>query len=349
MLKPGDVLQDRYLCQEQLGSGGQGSVFAATDRRLANKRWAIKELIQPMADIAERAQKQFEQEAQVLAHLNHPGLPAVVDSFTEQGNSYLVMELVEGDDLAARVHKNGGPLAPAQVVNIGRQLCDILEYLHSRQPMPVVHRDIKPANMKLEPTGRIKLVDFGLVKVAPPGAMSGTTIRGSGTPGFAPLEQYSRQGGTDARSDLYAAACCLYFLATATIPVDSPTRASDPQAQKSARAVNPLAPQALSQVIAKGMSMAPRDRFPSADAFRAALDQALKSEAPSKPCRSCGTVITAGSRNCPNCGAVVTETAPKVRVSQPTIAVAIGCILLAALLSWLPMLPIGYVTNPTVG
>lgn len=306
MLRAGDELQGRYVCQERLGGGGQGSVYRVEDRRLRGKVWALKELTVADPALADRLQSQFESEARTLAHLDHPSLPNVVDFFTEDERHYLVMELVEGDDLERRVEIAGGPLPEAQVVDIGRQLCDILAYLHGQQPHAVIHRDLKPANVKLMDSGQVKLVDFGLAKVAARGDPSRTAIRGSGTPGFAPLEQYGQQGGTDARSDLYALGCCLYFLATAAVPPEAPDRAANPRLLKPLRSLNPGLTPELASVIERAMAVNAADRHADAAALRRDLLRTGTLHAGADAaCARCGAPLEAGRKFCARCGAPV--------------------------------------------
>ncbi|MHB8620562.1 MAG: serine/threonine protein kinase, partial [Chloroflexota bacterium] len=257
---PGDVLQDRYECLDRLGAGGQGSVYLAADRRLHGKKWAIKELQDADPALHDKLRQQFEEEARVLAHLDHNGLPKVSDYFTENDRHYLVMEFVDGDDLDAVVERQGGRLPEARAIEIGRQICTILEYLHGQRPEPVIHRDLKPANIKITSAGQVKLVDFGLAKMAAPGDLSKTAVRGSGTPGFSPLEQYSQQGGTDQRSDLYSLGCCLYFLLTTVVPPEAPDRYANPRLLRPVRAANPGVSAELAQLVEKAMALNASDR-----------------------------------------------------------------------------------------
>ena len=164
------ILRDRYQIVELVGQGGMGCVYKAEDLRLPGRLCAIKE-VQPEIGISaeDRAQlhNQFLTEASVLAQLDHPNLPKVSDFFTNDDREYLVMDFVAGDDLKEIVDtsvRQGELLEPRIVMEWARQILDTLDYLHHRQP-PVLHRDIKPANIKLTPEGRIKLVDFGLVKL----------------------------------------------------------------------------------------------------------------------------------------------------------------------------------------
>src|SRR4030067_2171870 len=205
-LQAGQTINNRYRVVKLLGQGGFGAVYRAWDSNL-RKPCAVKENL----DISPEAQRQFNREATVLANLSHPNLPRVTDYFTiEDQGQYLVMDFVEGEDLATLIQRAGeSPVAQA-ITWIG-QVADAISYLHQRVP-PVVHRDIKPANIRVTPEGRAMLVDFGLVKLFDP-QMKTTIGARAVTPGFAPPEQYG-QGSTDPRTDIYALGATMYNITT---------------------------------------------------------------------------------------------------------------------------------------
>ncbi|MCP5095958.1 MAG: serine/threonine protein kinase, partial [Chloroflexi bacterium] len=161
------ILRERYKLTNIVGQGGMGNVYRAEDLRLPGRLCAIKE-VQPdpnaSPEMQAQSQSQFLQEASILAQLDHPGLPKVSDFFAENGRDYLVMDYVPGNDLREVLLENKGPLPESSLISWAGQIMDALAYLHRQDP-PVLHRDIKPANIKLTPDNRIKLVDFGLVKV----------------------------------------------------------------------------------------------------------------------------------------------------------------------------------------
>ena len=179
----------------------------------------------------------------MLANLDHPNLPKVSDYFSDGGNEYIVMEYVEGEDLASVLARHGGPLPEQSVLPWADQVLDALEYLHGQRPNPILHRDIKPANIILTPQGRIKLVDFGLVKLLDPNnPHTATAMKGMGTPEYTPLEQYaSGVGHTDARSDIYALGATLYHLLTGVGPGQRATTVAEPGQPRRAEAVGTVA------------------------------------------------------------------------------------------------------------
>ena len=186
-LQPGDRLRNRYNIMGFIGAGGMGTVYLADDNRLDGRQCAIKEIIlqSNLSDeVVQNVRKQFHQEASTLARLDHPGLPKVSDYFSIDERDYRVMDFVPGQNLleiTTEARRQACYLDQATVIEWMDQLCDTLSYLHSRRP-PVLHRDIKPANIKLTPEGRLKLVDFGLVKPLDPNDPSTLTgLQGAGS------------------------------------------------------------------------------------------------------------------------------------------------------------------------
>jgi hypothetical protein len=281
MLPPNTLLQGRYEIIQQIGRGGMGAVYKATDIRLRSTVALKQTLVE-----GEALRRAFEREAQLLAGLRHPTLPRVSDHFIEGDGQFLVMEFIPGDDLGALIAQHG-PYAPDEVLRWADQLLDALEYLHTRKPS-IIHRDIKPQNLKLTDRGEIILLDFGLAK----GAAAQTRVTSTGsifgyTPHYAPLEQV--QGtGTDPRSDLYSLAATMYHLLTGTPPVDTLTRASarineepEPLPPLGALAPTLLAP--VADVLNGALSLRADQRPPSAAAMRSALRDAAHGTAPLVP------------------------------------------------------------------
>ena len=261
-LQTGQVFNNRYRIVKLLGQGGFGAVYRAWDSNL-NKPCALKENL----DVSPEAQRQFTREATVLANLSHPNLPRVTDHFILPGQGqYLVMDFVEGDDLAS-ILRQRGPVPPEQAIAWIMQVADALSYLHTRQP-PVVHRDIKPANIRLTPDGRAMLVDFGLVKIYNPQLRTTMGARAV-TPGYAPPEQYGH-GSTDARSDLYALGATLYNILTGQDPLESVQRMSGAQ-MRPVNQINPRINPAVGAAIERAMRLDPNQRFQTVAEFKVAF------------------------------------------------------------------------------
>src|SRR5581483_3940658 len=217
-LDPGTVLQNRYLIERLLGGGGMGMVYLARDQRLANRGCAIKEMVDHFIDPQQRieANEYFAREADTLAQLKHVAIPAITDRFDQRNRHYLVMEYIEGRNLEEELAANGGaPLSEGLVIDIARQLCDVLAYLHGLQPS-IIYRDLKPSNVMLTGNGRVVLVDFGIARLFK-AQRKGTMI---GTLGFAPPEQY--QGVADPRSDIYSLGATLHYVLTGRDPEKFP-------------------------------------------------------------------------------------------------------------------------------
>ena len=257
-----------------------GAVYSAEDLRLEGRVCALKE-IRPDPEAPPEAlaqsQEQFRREAFTLARLDHPNLPKVSDTFTEDHREYLVMDFVGGEDLSHYIdekRQQGEFLDEKEVLRWADQLCDALEYLHSQDP-PVLHRDIKPANIKLTPGGFIKLVDFGLVKLlATDDAQTITVLQGRGTVAYTPLEQYGGDAGhTDTRSDIYSLGATLYHLLTNKPPADAKQRFLKQDALVPPRTINPHISPVMERAILAAIGMHPDQRPPNVAAFRAMLHE----------------------------------------------------------------------------
>jgi len=282
MLPPDTYLRERYRILHKIGDGGFGNVYKAIDE-VFGCCVAIKETNEKIVGNA-KLQKGFEREAKLLRNLKHECLPRVTDYFFNDQAQFLVMDFIEGEDLAVMLNRrlmHNGPFTISEVLPWADRILSALEYLHNL-PDPVIHRDIKPGNIKLANDG-IYLLDFGLAKGAT-GQMS-TVIDGQpsfsiagGTPDYAPLEQI-QQTGTKPQSDVYSFGATLYHLLTGKIPIKPSIREEaiqkglgDPL--KPAHEVNTAIPVAISRVIEQAMITRSWDRMKSAKDMRAALAQA---------------------------------------------------------------------------
>lgn len=282
LLESGMILRDRYEIVQLVGQGGMGAVYRANDKRLEGRICAVKEILPELlsgssaenSDL-EQTVEQFYQEASTLARLDHPNLPKVSDYFSERGREYLVMDFVAGRDLQevlAEAKRQDTRLSESQVLTWADQLLDALIYLHAQEP-PVLHRDIKPGNIKVTPQGRVKLVDFGLVKVMQPDeTRTVTVVQGRGTVAYTPLEQYGGDTGfTDGRSDIYSLAATLYHLLSGQPPADAKERFLRPGLLTPLRQLNPDVSPRVERAIFRALSMHPNERPSSAREFREML------------------------------------------------------------------------------
>lgn len=254
-----------------------GSIYLADDLRLEGRLCALKEVEHDRnmpTGLLRQAREQFLREATILARLDHPNLPKVSDYFSIGGRDYLVMDFVPGKDLRTlmiEARQEGRFLPEREVLAWASQIADALSYLHSQRP-PILHRDIKPGNLKLTPSGLVKLVDFGLVKILSSEDVTVTILQGRGTALYTPLEQYGGDSGhTDTRSDIYAFGATLYHLLTNHPPIEARELFLNPSSLVSPRQLNPDISQRTERAILWAMSLHPEDRPADVEAFRQAL------------------------------------------------------------------------------
>ena len=203
-----------------LGAGGMGEVYRAHDTKL-HRDVAIKVLLPAVANDPDRLAR-FSREAQVLASLNHPNIAHIHGLEETDGVTALVLELVEGEDLAQRIAR--GPIPLDEALAIAKQIADALEAAHEQG---IIHRDLKPANIKVRPDGTVKVLDFGLAKAMDPAGASSANAMNSptlsmhatqpgivlGTAAYMSPEQ-ARGKAVDKRADIWALGCVLFEMLT---------------------------------------------------------------------------------------------------------------------------------------
>src|SRR5882762_6022756 len=217
-----------YEITAQIGEGGMGEVYRATDTKLG-RDVALKVIPDTFALDADRLAR-FQREAHVLASLNHPHIAAIY-GFEDSGETHaLVLELVEGGTLADRIAR--GPIPPDEALPIAKQIAEALEAAHEQG---IIHRDLKPANIKITPDGVVKVLDFGLAKLADPAHAPASDLSLSptitspammtgvgmlmGTAAYMSPEQ-AKGRPADKRSDVWAFGCVLYEMLTGKRPFD---------------------------------------------------------------------------------------------------------------------------------
>lgn len=232
-------------------------VYLALDTVL-NKQWAAKEI----KNVADEAQRELIvasliTESNMIKRFDHPAIPRIVDIVDEDGTLFVIMDYIEGRTFE-NILKIEGAQAEEDVVDWAVQLCDVLDYLHQRNP-PVIYRDMKPANVMLKPNGIVSLIDFGIAREYRADGNDVTAAVGDtvqlGTRGFAPPEQYGGSGQTDARTDVYALGATMFNLLTNVSPADMP--AIMPPVRQVAPDVSP----GLERIIAKATQINPDDRY----------------------------------------------------------------------------------------
>ncbi len=218
MIRVGELVDRKYKILSEIGHGGMSVVYLAINER-ANKTWAIKEVRKDGVVDFEAVHQGLIVETDMLKKLNHPHLPSIIDVIDTEDSFLIVMDYVEGVSLQKVIDMNG-PQPVDVVVSWGKQLCDVLGYLHNQSP-PIIYRDMKPANIMLRPDGNIVLIDFGTAREFKFGSNVDDT-KVLGTRGYAPPEQYGGNGQTDARADIYSLGATLYYLLSGHNPAQPP-------------------------------------------------------------------------------------------------------------------------------
>src|SRR5216110_2891068 len=271
-LLPGTVFANRYEVKELLGTGGMGVVYRAFDREL-QEPVAIKTLRPEALGGDGVALERFKQEIRLARKITHRNVVRTYDLGEIGGTYYLTMEYVEGTPLKQLITARG-PLPVAVTLTIGKQLCRALEVAHEQG---VIHRDIKPQNIVVEPNGFLKVMDFGIARLANRPREKGLTQEGMsiGTPDYMSPEQLSGKE-LDARSDLYSAGVVLFECLTRRLPFEAATTYAVIAKQLEGappdpRTLNQDVPEALAHVILRAMAKEPVDRYQTAAEMHDAL------------------------------------------------------------------------------
>lgn len=272
-MREGTEIAGRYALEALLGHGGMGEVWRGSDRQL-RRPVAVKVMQERVTDT-----RRFEREARIAARLQHPGITVVHDSGMHDGRPFIVMELLNGHDLAAELSEWPGGMPSDRVIPLAIQAAKALQAAHAKK---VVHRDLKPANLFLQDDGQLKICDFGIARVA--GATDGPASSGYliGTSSYMSPEQCAGRP-VDQRSDLYSLGCVLYALLTGRPPFPSGTpedirdqhlheRPSGPRARR------PDVPADLDRLVLHLLAKAPDQRPAEAGQVVAALERAHTSQ-----------------------------------------------------------------------
>ena len=284
-LTPGTIIGNNYVIGSLINSGGFGAVYRATDSSEGNRPCAIKETY----DVTPAARRQALMEASVLFTVRSENLPQVYDALEANGRFYLVMQLIEGQDLL-QLLKNRvairhmaavgeqepyqvtqGPCSEQEVLAWMFPIIDILQELHSRHPA-VVHRDIKPANIILTPTSTTVLVDFGLTKLYDPRSNGTQSLGRAVSQGFSPIEQYTGQTGP--QSDMYALAATMYLLLTNRLP-PSAVKRSVQDDLITPRQLNSTLSLSIERALLKALAVQADQRYLTMREFAQALRQPI--------------------------------------------------------------------------
>lgn len=256
-LTPNTVLLRRYKVLGVAGGGGMGTVYKARDLNFpkVQRYAAVKEMHTPSTDRAlqEQTIATFQREANILATLNHPAIPKIFDFFDLNSRVYLVMEYINGKDLEAILAQTR-TLPVEKIIEWAIDLCEVLGYLHSHQPDPIVFRDIKPSNIMIDSLGKVRLIDFGIAKTF----VSGGKHTMIGTEGYSAPEQY--RGNVSPLSDQYSLGATLHQILTRKDPRLEPPFSFN---ERNIQDFNPDVPSWFVEIINKSLAFAPADRYES--------------------------------------------------------------------------------------
>jgi serine/threonine-protein kinase len=276
----GTTLKEKWILEQLIGVGGMASVYVG--RHKIGRREAIK-ILHPEIARSEELRSRFEQEARAVNSFRHPGVVEVRDvDVSEDGSPFLVMELLEGESLAARVRREK-TTPVADVVRIASEVLDVLAAAHERQ---IIHRDIKPDNLFLTQSGAVKVLDFGIARVRSADGRAMRTQAGVtlGTMAYMPPEQ-ARGLEIDARADLYAVGATMYRLLTGRIVHAPATDAelvmkamTDPAPPLTS--VAPTLPPSLCAVVDRALAFDRANRYPDARTMKADLEALGRGEPP---------------------------------------------------------------------
>ena len=266
------MLSGKWTIDARIGSGGMATVYAATHRN--GHRVAIKMLHSQLSrDEATRAR--FLREGYVANAVGHPGVVHIQDDgVTEDGNAFLVLDLLEGDTMEARRHRLGGALPVDQVLDIADQALDALGAAHEKG---IIHRDLKPENVFVCNSGDVKLLDFGLARMKSTQTETTKTGVTIGTPAFMPPEQArGNREEVDARSDVWGLGATLFTALTGAFVHDADTLHEQlaANATRRARSVRELAPHvsaSVAIVIDRALELEKGNRWESAGEMKRAL------------------------------------------------------------------------------
>jgi serine/threonine-protein kinase len=271
-LRPGAVFAGRYDVKEILGAGGMGVVYRAFDREL-QEPVAIKTLKPEAMAGGTVALDRFKQEIRLARRITHRNVVRTYDLGELNGMYYLTMEYVEGTSLKQLITSRGR-LPVAVTLTVGKQLCRALEVAHAEG---IIHRDIKPQNMVVDPSGFLKVMDFGIARLANPPKGKGLTEAGLsiGTPEYMSPEQLSG-ADLDPRSDLYSAGVVLFECLTGRLPFEADTTWALvakhlEEEPPNPRTLNADVPEALAAVVLKAMAKDRERRFATASEMHDAM------------------------------------------------------------------------------
>lgn len=281
-LEPGTILNQRYEITRLIGRGNFGVVYEAHCLPVAADAHEIQAPAVPalvaIKQMPEQSIMDCERQADVRELLRHPAIPRIYDYFAAGSCAYLVSELVSGWDLDMVLERQKGFLPEKVVRNWAVQLCSFLDYLHTHPYYPMIFRDLKPSNLMVDRAGQIHAVDFGLVRIFPPGFLQrphppfeylwkGLAF---GTQGYSAPEQYD--GFARPQSDIYALGATLHHLLTRRDPRKNPPFSFD---KHPVRSLNPAISPAFEAIVMRAVDLDITRRYETAREMQAVLSSIM--------------------------------------------------------------------------
>ncbi len=256
-MRTGDIILGQYQVCRQLGKGGMGEVYLAKDMQ-DGMLWAIK-----LQAYNENNYELLSSEVEVQSKLNHPAVPKIRQTYTMDRYLYIVMEFVEGRTLDD--YLKTGEIIPENIaLKWFQQICDVLVYLHG-QDVPIVYRDLKPSNIMIQPSGDVKIIDFGIAGEYQQGEKPRRKQMAL-TRGYAAPEQYNSRYMMDVRTDIYALGVTMHYMLTGKNP-NTP-----PYYFRPVRKLNRDISYGLEYIVKKCIQPNPDKRYGSATELRDELD-----------------------------------------------------------------------------
>lgn len=257
-IKKGDHLNGKYRVLSHISSGGMSEVYLIEDSTNPENRWAVK-----VTKKSHPLSQSLFDETNILSELDHPNLPYIVDYFSTDDYYFLVMEYIDGVALSDLfdIHNQQFPLE--LIIHIGKQVSDVIAFLHAREPKPIIYRDLKPGNILIKSDHAIKLIDFGTAKKLERDQLFDTAR--IGTVGFAAPEQFEKKQ-TDERTDLFSFGALLYYLLSKGKYVHV--------AKKPIKEFHSMLPKSLEKCITKLVETKTEERIQTIDEVRHLLEKA---------------------------------------------------------------------------
>jgi serine/threonine protein kinase/predicted Zn-dependent protease len=272
-LTTGSVFAGRYQIIEELGKGGMGQVYKATDSKI-NEKVALK-LIKPEIAQDKKTLERFSHELKTARKISHKNVGRMYELMEDKSLHFITMEYVSGQDLKGLIRQSA-PLSVSRTIKVTKQICEGLSEAHR---MGVVHRDLKPSNIMIDRDGDIKIMDFGIARSLKEKGITGAGVM-IGTPEYMSPEQVEAKE-VDQRSDIYSLGILLYEMITGKLPFEADTpfavgikqKSENPQPPKE---LNPQIPDDLNQVILKCLEKEKSNRYQSAGEVRSGLEKIEK-------------------------------------------------------------------------